>query len=124
MVVCIGIVERDRDHGREVPGVVWIDVGIGGTIEMMILHLTSRIVRVAVPVHHKGDGSTVEVGHVDGREHHRSGHVFCSPRPQRWVGVGRRWDHGWVIFPWHKAGLVHCARAWGFTKKALLWSSC
>lgn len=101
------MVERDRDHRREVPGVVWIEVGTGGTIEMVILHLTSLIVRVAVPVHHKGDGSAVEVVHVDGREHHRAGHVFCSPSPQWWVGIGRRWGHGWVILPWHKARLVH-----------------
>lgn len=89
------------------PGVVRTEVGIGGTVEMMILHLTPRIVRVAVPVHHKGDGSAVEVVHVDGREHHGAGHVFCSPSPQRWVGVGRRWDHSWAILSWHKARLVH-----------------
>ena len=89
------------------PGVVWTEVGIGGTVEMMILHLTSRIVRVAVPVHHKGDGSAVEVVHVDGREHHRAGHVLCSSSLQQWVGVGRRWNHSWVILPRHKARLVH-----------------
>lgn len=123
MVVCIGIVERNRDHGREVPGVVWVDIGIGGTVEMMILHLTC-IVRVAVAIYHKGDGPTVEVVHVDGREHHRAGHILCSPRPQRWVGIGRRRDHGWVMFLWHEAGLVHCTGAWGFTRGTLLWSCC
>lgn len=90
------------------PGVVRTKVGIGGTVEMMILHrLTSQIVRVAVPVHHKGNGLAVVAVHVDGREHHGAGHVFWSPSPQRWVGVGRRWDDGWVILPWHKARLVH-----------------
>ena len=89
------------------PGVVWTEVGIGSTVEMMVLHRTSCVVRVAIPVHHKGDGSAVEVVHVDGREHHGAGHVFCSPSPQWWVGVGRRWDHSWVILPWHKARLVH-----------------
>lgn len=101
-----------------------MDIGIGGTIGMMILHLTSHIVRVAVAIHHKGDGSAVEVVHADGREHHRAGHVFSSCRPQQRVGVGRRWDHGWVIFTWHKAGLVHCTEGWGFTQETLLCNSC
>lgn len=89
------------------PGIVWTEVRMGGTVEMMIFHLTSCIVRVAILVHHKGDRSAVEVVHMDGREHHGAGHVFCSASPQWWVGIGRRWDHSWVILPWHKARLVH-----------------
>jgi len=64
------------------PGVVRMEVGVGGTVQVVVLHLTPHIVRIAASVYHKGHGAAVEVVHVDGREHHGAVWVFRSPSAQ------------------------------------------